>query len=133
MEEERAKEQEELDTAQKRTARLREEMARAVPATIPPVSEPTQAGQIPVLVAELERLRAQVKEMEVEREEARKKRSRSLSVPSPDLIGGPDLTLQELLALHDQHVGQHKGAIMETLISRGNTLAQSSNRFSLLA
>ena len=39
MEEERAKEQEELDAAQKRKARLREEIARAIPATIPQVSE----------------------------------------------------------------------------------------------
>ena len=52
-----AKEQEELDAAQKRTARLREEMARAVPATIPLVCEPIQAGHISILVAELERLR----------------------------------------------------------------------------
>ena len=44
--------------------------------------------------------------MEVEREEARKKRSRSLSVPSPDLVGGPNVTLQEWGALHDQLVGQ---------------------------
>ena len=93
----------------------------------------TQPGQIPVLVAELERLRAQVKEMETEREEARKKRSRSLSVPSPDLVGGPDLLLQEWGALHDEHVVRGKGAIMEMLISRGSTLAASSNRISPLA
>ena len=89
LEKERAKEQEKLDAAQKRTAKLWEEIARAVPTTISPVPEPTQTGQIPILVAELERLKAQVKEMEVEREEARKKRSRSLSVPSPNLFGGP--------------------------------------------
>ena len=47
--------------------------------------------------------------MEIEREEVRKKRSQSLSVPSPDLVGG-DVSLQ------DQCVGQHQGAfIMETL------------------
>ena len=95
LEEERAKEQEELDVA-------------------------------------LERLRAQVKEMETEREEARKKRSRSLSVPSPNLIGGPDLSLQVWGALHDEHV-RGKGTIMETLTSRGSTLAASSNRFNPLA
>ena len=61
--------------------------------------------------------------METEREEARKKRSRSLSVLSPDLVGGSDLTLQEWGA-HDEHVGRSKGAIMETLISQGN-----SNRY----
>ena len=67
-------------------------------------------------------------EMEIEREEVRKKRARSLSVPSPDLVGG-DVSLQEWGALQDQRVGQHQGAFMETLISRGSTLAQS-NRFS---
>ena len=73
---------------------------------------------------------SRIAEMEMEREGARKKRSRSLSVPSPDLVGGPNLVLQEWGALHGQQVGQDRGAIMETLISRGSTLAQSSNRFS---
>ena len=68
-------------------------------------------------------MRSRVAEMEMEREEALKKRSRSLSVPSPDLVKSPDLALQA--------TGQHRGAIMETLISRGSTLAQSSNRFGL--
>ena len=63
--------------------------------------------------------------METKREEARKKRSRSLSVLSPDLVGGSDLTLQEWGA--HEHVGRSKGAIMETLISQGSTLASNSN------
>ena len=88
---------------------------------------PTQPGKIHHLVAELDRLRARVAEMEIEREEVRKKRSRSLSVPSPNLVGGPDVSLQGLGA--QQRVGLHQGAFMETLIS---TLAQS-NRFSPLA
>ena len=36
-------------------------------------------------------------------------------------------------ASHDDHVGRGKGAILETLISRGSTLAANSNRFSPLA
>ena len=131
LEEEQTKEKEQLDAAQRRMARFREEMARTVPPTTPPVSETTQPGKIPDLVAELDRLRAQVKEMETEREEARKKRSRSLSVPSPDLVGGSDLMLQEWGA--NEHVGRSRGAIMETLISRGSTLVANSNRFSPLA
>ena len=55
----------------------------------------TQPAKVPDLVAEIERLRSRVAEVETEREEARKKRSRSLSVPSPDLVGGPDLSLQQ--------------------------------------
>ena len=134
LQEEQAREQQQLDNALSRMARIREEMARmAWPGpTVGAVSEPTQPAKIPELVAEVERLRARVSEMEVEREEARKKRSRSLSVLSSDLVAGPDVSLQECGALHDQHVGQPKGAIMETLISRGSTMAQS-NRFSPLA
>ena len=45
--------------------------------------DPTQPGKIPELVAELDRLRARVAEMEIEREEVRKKRSRSLSGAFP--------------------------------------------------
>ena len=89
----------------------------------------TQPGKIHNLVAELDRLRARVAEMEIEREEVRKKRSRSLSVPSPDLVFGPGVSLQGWGA--QQRVGLHQGAFMETLISRGSTLAQS-NRFSRL-
>ena len=134
LEEERLKEQQDLDAALAGIARLREEMARAVPVTVPPVgSDSTQPARIPDLVAEFDRLRARVREMEVEREEARKKRSRSLSVPSPDLVAGPDVTLQEWDALHDHHVGQDKGAIMETLIQRGSSMVTNSNRFSPLA
>ena len=134
LEEERLKEQQDLDAALARIARLREEMARAVPVVVPPVgSDSTQPARIPDLVAELDRLRARVREMEVEREEARKKRSRSLSVPSPDLVAGPDVTLQEWGALHDHHVGQDKGAIMETLIQRGSSMVTNSNWFSPLA
>ena len=121
LEEERAREQQELDAAMG--------LAKSIP-VVPTVPGPTQQVRIPELVSEVERLRSRVAEMEMEREEARKKRSRSLSVPSPDLIGSPDLALQ---ALHGQHTGQHRGAIMETLISRGSTLARSSNRFSPLA
>ena len=123
------KEQQQLDTALERMARFREEMTRTTgPATGVTRADPTptQPGKVPELVAELDRLRARVAEMEVEREEVRKKRSRSLSVPSPDLVGGPDV---QDLVLHDRRVGQHQGALMETLISRGSTLAQS-NRFS---
>ena len=58
----------------------------------------------------------------IEREEVRKKRSRSLSVPSPELVGG-NVSLQERGVLQDQRVGQ-------TLINHGSTLAQS-NRFPL--
>ena len=130
LEEQRAREQQELDAAMGRMAKFREEMAQSIPVPPPATSNVTQALNIPDLVSEIERLRSQVAEMEVERAEAPKK---SLSVPSPDLVGGPDLMLQEWDALHDQHVGQHKGPIMETLISRGNTLAQSSPRFSPLA
>ena len=90
LEEERVKEQQQLDAAFARMARFREEMARtAGPVATPPaVSDSTQPGKIPDLVAELERLRARVADMEIEREEARKKRS-SLSVLSPHLVGGP--------------------------------------------
>ena len=134
VEEERVKEHQQLDAAFARMARFREEMARtAGPVATPPaVSDSTQPGKIPDLVAELERLRARVADMEKEREEARKKRS-SLSVLSPHLVGGPHLSLREWGALHDQHVGQHKGAIMETLTSRGSTLALNSHRNSPLA
>ena len=62
LEEEQAKEQEQLDAAQRRMAMFREEMARTVPPTTLPVSETTQPGKIPDLVAEVDRLRAQVKE-----------------------------------------------------------------------
>ena len=37
-------------------------------------------------------------EMEIEREEVRKKRSQSLSVPSPDFVGG-DVSLQEWISV----------------------------------
>ena len=96
LEEERTKGQEELDAAQRRVAKFRKEMARTVPHTTPSVSETTQPGKIPDLVAELDRLRSQVKKMETEREEARKKRSRSVSVPSPDLVGGSDFFVARL-------------------------------------
>ena len=96
LEEERAREQSELDAAMARMAKFRAEMAQSIPVAPPPASaDVTQSAKIPDLVSELERLRARVAEMEAEREEARKKRSRSLSVLSPDLINGPDLTLQE--------------------------------------
>ena len=132
LEEERVKEQEELDAALARMVRFRDEMASsATPPTVP--GDLVQPTNVRDLVSELERLRSRVAEMEIEREEARKKRVRSLSVPSPDLVGGPDVSLQEWGALHDQHVGQSQGAIMETLISRGSTLAKNSNRFSPLA
>ena len=75
---------------------------------------------------EIERLKSLVAEIW-------KKRFRSLSVPSPDLVGGPDVSLQEWGALHDERVGRSKGAIMETLISRGSTWAANSDRFSPLA
>ena len=126
------REQEELDAAMGRMAKLQEQMAKSIP--VPPTTPgPTQQVKVPELVSEVERLRSRIAEMEMEREEARKKRSRSLSVPSSDLVGGPNLALQEWGALHGQQAGQDRGAIMETLISRGSTLAQSSNRFSPLA
>ena len=121
LEEQRVREQQ--DAAMGCMAKLQEEMANSIP-VVPTVPGPTQQVKIPDFVSDVERLRSRVAEMEMERDEARKKRSRSLSVPSPDLVGSPDLALQ---ALHGQHTGQHRGAIMETLISRGSTLAQSSN------
>ena len=64
--------------------RFREKMTRAVPVVLPPAeSNATQPARVPDLVAEIERLRSRVAEMESEQEEARKKRSRSLLVPSP--------------------------------------------------
>ena len=86
LEEEQAKEQEQLDAAQRRMARFREEMARTVPPTTPTVSETTQPGKIPDLVAELDRLRAQVKSWRPSARRQGRKHSRSLSVRSPDLI-----------------------------------------------
>ena len=84
-------------------------MTRAVPVVPPPTeSNATQPARVPDLVAEIERLRSRVAEMESEQEEARKKRSRSLSVPSPDLVGGPDLSLQHWGASHDDHVVRGK-------------------------
>ena len=52
-------------------------------------------------------------EMEIKREDVWKKRSRSLSAPSPDLVGG-DVSLQEWGTLQDQRVGQHQGALSWT-------------------
>ena len=104
LEEERAREKQELDAAMGRMAKFQEEMAKSIP-VVPIVPGPTQQVKIPELFSEVERLRSRVAEMEMEREEARKKRSRSLSVPSPDLVGSPDLALQ---ALHGQHTGQHR-------------------------
>ena len=133
LQEEQVKEQQQLDTALERMVRFREEMTRTTgPATVGVTGAdptPTQPGKVPELVAELDRLRGWVAEMEVEREEVRKKRSRSLSVPSPNLVGGTDV---QDLVLHERRVGQHHIALMETLMSRGSTLAQS-NRFSPLA
>ena len=129
--EESASEAQQLDIAMASMARFREEMART--ASGPPIAAdptPTQPGRIPELVAELDRLRARVAEMEIERDE-RKKRSRSRSVHAAGLVDGPDVSLQEWGALHDQHVGQFQGANMETLMSRGSTPMQS-NRFSPL-
>ena len=81
LQEEQVKEQQQLDTALERMARFREEMTRTTgPATVGVTGAdptPTQPGKVPELVAELDRLRARVAEMEVEREEVRKKRSRS--------------------------------------------------------
>ena len=133
LQEARVQEQRLLDAVCARMVKFREEMARTAGPVAPIVSYSTHPGKIPDLVAEVERLRARVAEMETEREEARKKRSRSLSVPSPDLVGGPDLSLQDWGRLHDENVGRGKGAIMETLINRGSTLAVNSNRFSPLA
>ena len=39
-------------------------------------------------------------------------------MPSPDLVGGPDV---QDLVLHDRRVGQHQGTFMETLISLRRT------------
>ena len=129
LEQEQVREQKELDAALARMARFREEMTRAVPVVPPPAeSNATQPARVPDLVAEIERLRSRVAEME-----SRKRHGRSAPGLCPDLIGGPDLSLQHWGASHDDHVGRGKGAIMETLISRGSTLAANSNRFSPLA
>ena len=39
-----------------------------------------------------------------------------------------DVSLQEWGALQDQRVGQHQGALMETLISGGRSTLAQSNR-----
>ena len=81
LEQEQVRQQKELDAALARMVRFREEMIRAVPVVLPPAeSNSTQPARVPDLVAEIERLRSRVAEMESEQEEARKKRSRSLSV-----------------------------------------------------
>ena len=119
------KEQQQLDTALERMARFREEMTRTTgPATVGVTGAdptPTQPGKVPELVAKLDRLRARVAEMEVEREEVWKKRSRSLSVPSPDLVGGPNV--QDLVLTIDVLVTR-----VRSWISRGSTLAQSNRQ-----
>ena len=87
MEQERAAEQKDLDAAQVRLTRLREDMMR------PSSPRPTQPAATPVpdpTLAEVHQLRARVAEMEAEREEFRKKRARSLSVPSPDMPGASE-------------------------------------------
>ena len=71
--------------------------------------------------------------METERKEARKKLSRSLSAPSPDLVGAPDVTLQEWGALHDQHLGQHSGGDHGNSDQPREFGPTNSNRFSPLA
>ena len=85
LQEEQVKEQQQLDTALERMARFREEMTRTTgPATVGVTGvdpTPTQPGKVPELVAELDRLRARVAEMEVKREEVRKKRSTCWSTP----------------------------------------------------
>ena len=96
LQEEQVKEQQQLDTVLERMARFREEMTKTTgPGPTAGATgadpTPTQPGKIPELVAEVDRLRARVADMEVEREEVRKKRSRSLSVPSPDRVGGRDV------------------------------------------
>ena len=65
-------------------AKFREEVAKTTKpgptvGAVPADPTPTQPGQILELVAELDRLRARMAEMDIEREEVRKKRSRSLS------------------------------------------------------
>ena len=133
LKEQQIAEQQQLDIALGRMARFREEMSRTASCVTGAADPtPTQPGRIPDLVAELDRLRARVAEMEIERDEVRKKRSRSQSVPAAELVDGPDVSLQEWGALHDQHIGQAQGAIMETIMSRGSTSLQS-NRFSPLA
>ena len=52
-----------------------------------------------------------VEELEIEREEVRQ--TRTLSVPSQDLVGGSDVSLQEWDALHDQRDGQQQGVLVE--------------------
>ena len=94
---------------------VREEMTRAVPVHQP---SPTRLSQ-PGSPTSLQKSSGSCRRDGVRQEEARKKRSRSLSVLSPDLVGGPDLSLQHWGASHDDHVERGKGTIMETLISRG--------------
>ena len=87
-----------------RMAKLQEEMAKSIP-ILPTTPGPTQHVKVPELVSEVEKLRSRILEMEMEREEARRKRSRSLSVPSSDLVGSPNLALQEWGALHGHQAG----------------------------
>ena len=112
LKEQRARKQQELDAAMERMAKFREEMAQAIPVA-PTASDPTQQAKIPELVSELQRLKSHVAELE--QEVTCKKRSRSLSKPSPDLVGGPDLSSQTWNALHGRHVGQRTRATVETL------------------
>ena len=129
LEEQRAREQQELDAAMGRMAKFQEEMAKSIPVA-PTAQGPTQQVKIPELVSEVERLR-------------------SRRCGDGDGTGGGE-TFQIIVSsfstslegpiwrckngeLCTAHAGQHRGAIMETLISRGSTLAQSFNRFSPLA
>ena len=131
LEEERVKERKEFDAAWLKwpgsAKRWPGKFRSPLPLTEPDVTQP---GKVPDLVAELEPLRSRVAEMEIER-----------PGNGPGLcqflhqiwLAGQMSLCKSGGTLHDQRVGQHRGAIMETLISRGNSMAQNSNRFSPLA
>ena len=83
LEEERVAEQEALDAGLARLAWIRQEMTSATKSAIP-VTIPNEAEDPAVVINQL---RARVAEMEAECEGLRKKRTKSLSVPSPDMPG----------------------------------------------
>ena len=110
LEEERLKEQQELDAALARIARVR---GHGSPSRSTVGSDSTQQASIPDLVVEIDWLRAS------QRDGCGGGMEETFQVSfSPDLVAGPDVTLPEWGALHDHQVGQDKGAIMETLIQR---------------
>ena len=90
-------EKKELDAVPVRLGRLHEELPRAKP-----------AGP------------------ESQSEEFRKKRVRSLSIPSPDMLGASEQSVVQF-----QRPTPDKDALMATLIDQGGSFVRSSNYFSL--